>query len=452
MNNPNVVGRNQGKQPNRGTNRSSKKARGYTITVAVVGVLFVTFFLLTFVSQLVNRFYKPLRTEFALYYEDVDSVLFKGVFIRNERQITPDGFAGFVNNPSYGVVSYTNRCGAKLSIDSVIAVVYSDELQIANRKKIEQLQEQIDALVDSERFIGMQSEGEVQSDAQIGAFAELLADSHLQILKSISEGDYEKASSYKNEYLSLRGKIDASRKTAEEIVSGTGLEERIDQLQHQKRQLEGTLRSSLQEVRTSEPGYFVNNADGYESVLTFDNALDVSGEFIRSVIDNPTLSVNPNVAGKLIDGYRWRMAAIVPTDRTMGIFVGSSVNLRIGTYSRTVSAEVKVSNVLGDGTTLLVFECELLAEEFVTKRVSSVRLLLDDYSGIRIPQSAVRFDEEGVRGVYIRNGSVLEFRKINMLRSEEDFVIVENTERPGYLRIYDEVVVSGKNLYDGKVV
>jgi hypothetical protein len=84
-------------------------------------------------------------------------------------------------------------------------------------------------------------------------------------------------------------------------------------------------------------------------------------------------------------------------------------------------------------------------------------LLLDDYTGIRIPQSAVAFreNEEGVteRGVYVRNGSVIQFRRINMLRSEDGFVIAANTtgER-GWLQLYDELVVQGRNLYDGKIV
>jgi hypothetical protein len=64
----------------------------------------------------------------------------------------------------------------------------------------------------------------------------------------------------------------------------------------------------------------------------------------------------------------------------------------------------------------------------------------------------VTFNEDGERGVFVRNGAVIEFRRVNMLRSDEDFVVVENTKEAGYLRLFDDVVVRGRNLYDGKVV
>jgi len=147
------------------------------------------------------------------------------------------------------------------------------------------------------------------------------------------------------------------------------------------------------------------------------------------------------------------MAGVIPSDRARTVSEGSMVNLRVGAHPQTVTAKVINTTELDDGYTVFVFECELLSEEFVKKRVTGVRLLLEDYSGIRLPQSAVVFNDKGERGVYILNGSVLVFRQINMLRSEEGFVIVENTAgQPGFLRLYDDVVVGGSNLYDGKIV
>jgi hypothetical protein len=39
-----------------------------------------------------------------------------------------------------------------------------------------------------------------------------------------------------------------------------------------------------------------------------------------------------------------------------------------------------------------------------------------------------------------------------MFLSDEDFIIVEVMEEPGFLRLFDEVVISGTELYDGKIV
>jgi putative membrane fusion protein len=328
-------------------------------------------------------------------------------------------------------------------------VVYPSQDEINTRKKIAELNEQIATLSEARLFVGASEV--VQSNAQIEAFSGQLSDTHLQILRSIASGDFERASAFKNDYLSLQGKINAVR--GHDV--GESLELRIGQLKSQVTLLEASLKGAVREIRVNEAGYFVNNADGYESVLRFDDALDVTREQVEGIIDNPSLAVGSNVAGKIIDCYKWRMAAIVDTDKTRGISKGNTVKLRIGTFPRTVQAQVISVDVHGDGTTLFVFECEYLDEEFVKKRVASVRLLLNDYSGIRIPQNAVVFrdtDGESVRGVYVKNGAEIVFRRVNMLRSDDDFLIVENTDKPGWLRLYDEIVVSGDNLYDGKIV
>jgi putative membrane fusion protein len=393
------------------------------------------------VSQLVNRFYKPIRTETALFYEDTESLVFKGVYIRNEHQVISEAFASVANS---GVIAYTNKCGAKLSIDTVIAVVYPNEEEIYTRRKIAELKEQIETLSEADAFAI--SDGNTQDNAQIEAFMGQLSDTHLRILQSISVGNYGEVSSFNNEYLSLQSKIHVIRGEA------TGFSRRITELQSEVNSLERELSVSRQELTVPEPGYFVSNADGYEAVLRFDEALSITREKFENVIANPMLQVNDNVAGKVIDDYKWRMAALIPTARTRTVSEGSTVSLRVGAYPRTVTALVVSAVDQEDGDTLFVFECELLNEEFVKKRVAGVRLLLDDYSGIRLPQSAVTFNEADERGVYVKNGSAIVFRRINMLRSEEGFVIVEISQEQGFLRLFDEVVVSGRNLYDGKII
>jgi putative membrane fusion protein len=426
-----------------------RKKNAQPITITIVEFLVVGFLLLTVFIQLNKHFYSPLQTEIALYYEDVESVLFKGVYIRDEQQVVSEEFAQFAGNPEAGVIAYTNKCGSKLAINAVIAAVYSSQDELYIRQEIDGLNQRLDILNEVMLFTGDSDCVEsVQNNAQIEAFAGQLSDTHLRILRNIGSGDFEQAAGHKNEYLRLQGKINAVRGTS----TSAGLYTRIDELQAHIGLLQSGLRGSLRELTISQTGYFVSNADGYEEILRFDNALDITREQIENIISNPTLEVAGNVAGKVIDSYKWRMAAIVESDKTKGISQGNTVNLRIGAFAQTVRAQVISAVNQGDGTTLFVFECELLNEEFVRKRVVSVRLLLDDYSGIRIPLSAIKFDHDNNQGVFVRNGSVLLFKRVNLLRSGEGYVIVENTDRPGWLKLFDEIVVSGSDLYDGKIV
>ncbi|MCL2071780.1 MAG: hypothetical protein FWH07_06055 [Oscillospiraceae bacterium] len=472
--------------------RKPEKSKRFTVTVGVVLFFLIAFFLITVVSQLVNRFYSPLKTETAFYYENTDSVLFKGVYIRNESLVISEEFADYEN---VGVVAYTNKCGSKLAINSVIAVVYSSQEVVYTRQRIAELKEQIAILSDAGRFAATSDSG-VQDNAQLEAFAGQLSDTHLRMLRNIADGDYESASGHKNEYLSLQSKINVSKGDG---VGVAVLEQRIAALQEEVASLESRFSADtgvLQEFTSSESGYFVSNADGYEDVLRYDEALNITREQVDDIIANPSLEVSSNVAGKVIDDYKWRMAALIETDKTRAVSQGGEVNLRIGSHTQVVPAQVISAVEQDDGFTLFVFECELLNEEFAKKRVASVRLLLDNYSGIRIPRTAVTFSDVKVcgtekcslelcstlcganvgnstdsedgednrtcksaacvelhtSGVYVRSGSVLLFRRINMLRSEEGFVIAENTRDLSFLQLFDDVVVSGINLYDGKIV
>lgn len=75
-----------------------------------------------------------------------------------------------------------------------------------------------------------------------------------------------------------------------------------------------------------------------------------------------------------------------------------------------------------------------------------------EYSGLKIPKSALRV-VNSKRGVYVLTGMQVKFVEVNVIYSDDDYMICEKqTEDEKVLRLYDEVIVKGKNLYDGKIV
>jgi len=400
------------------------------LTVKIVWFLLGVFFLITLISQIHMMFYVPLKTEVALYYETTQDLRFKGVYIRGERQIAYDNTGG--------VVAYTNKDGSKIATNSVIAKIYSSKKDIFTEQRIAELQSQIKSLSDAKTFAGT-------DNTQLDAFLGQLADKHLQILNAIDDGDYEKAAKCKSDYLSLQSKIN--------VVKGIAADysEKIAYLEAEIDRLAASV-VPPGDLTISESGYFVSVADGYEDSLKYDGAFELTKEQIESIIRNPQLDVPPNIVGKVIDDYKWRMAAIFPIDKTHGIFEGKKADLIIGASQSPIQATVKYLNDLKDGTVLCVFECDLMIDEFVRKRVTAARLLLDDYKGIRISQAAVRFNEAGECGVFVLDGSAVKFKKIELIHTENDYVIAENTDKAGYLKLYDRVIVGGKDLYDGKII
>ena len=85
-------------------------------------------------------------------------------------------------------------------------------------------------------------------------------------------------------------------------------------------------------------------------------------------------------------------------------------------------------------------------------RTGIVTLVSKTYEGLRIPRKSLRV-VDGQTGVYVLSGITLKFVKVEVIFSEDDYIICsQEKSNDSVLRLYDEVVVKGKRLYDGKIV
>ena len=86
-------------------------------------------------------------------------------------------------------------------------------------------------------------------------------------------------------------------------------------------------------------------------------------------------------------------------------------------------------------------------------RTASAEVVFGAYSGIRIPAQAVRIDEESSEAyVWTVTAMQLERKDINIIYAAGDFVIAAWGSEPASLRPGNTVVVSGKDLYEGKLM
>ena len=88
-------------------------------------------------------------------------------------------------------------------------------------------------------------------------------------------------------------------------------------------------------------------------------------------------------------------------------------------------------------------------------RSQTVGLTLGETVGLYIPEQAlVRLG--GETGVYIFNSGTVEFRRIAVSAERDGYVLCaaedpEPEKERAYLKLNDLMVLSGRNLYDGKV-
>lgn len=405
--------------------------RKTAITIRIVWFLVVLFLLITVVSQLVIHYYNPLKTEPAELYTSEDYIQSTGIYIRQEKT---------VNYSGNGVINYIYSDGEKLARNSVIAEIYANQNDLAVQLRIDELNQQINVLQDAEKLVG-------SDNSQLEAFSNQIYENHTKMMQYILDGDYGAAADMKGDYLNLQSK--------RQIVNGstTDYSAKISELQSEISLLSAQISSRPTDLTLQETGYFVSNTDGYESILTYDIIPDLTEDRINEIIKNPNIENNTSVIGKIVSDYKWKMVCIVPANNTLGVYEGAVLSVRIGNEASITKATVESIRELPSGGRMLVLDFDVFNQGLVRSRTAQIKIMFDEYSGIRIPSAAIHFDEDDNMGVFIKLGVTMYFVYIDMIRTEGDYVLVrDTTDRDGYLSLYDSVIVEGTDLYDGKIV
>ena len=114
-------------------------------------------------------------------------------------------------------------------------------------------------------------------------------------------------------------------------------------------------------------------------------------------------------------------------------------------------------------TAVAVFRANRLPSGFNFKRTQSAEILLGERQGLAVPNKAIRFDENNVPGVYILVGDVVRYRTCEIIDQMDNYYIVnadgndyvfedETKNKIKSISLYDNVITSGKDLFDGKIV
>ena len=144
---------------------------------------------------------------------------------------------------------------------------------------------------------------------------------------------------------------------------------------------------------------------------------------------------------------------LVNTDKTVDLSKDKAIFVNFpsaGIEKLPVSIH-KIGNRDADKT-LLILSCDEMNESLSEFRIEDVQIITEEYSGFKISNSSIR-TVDGEKGVYIVRGNLMGFRKIHVLYSTDTFSIVDNPENSSdYIRLYDNVVTEGVDLYDNKLV
>ncbi len=292
-----------------------------------------------------------------------------------------------------------------------------------------------------------------------------LADVDMDKLTAEINSEFESIldSAYENDYSNLaEHKLSFSEKLSRKQISldvAVDCKTKIAELQNEISALNSA--STPTEIITADAsGYYVSREDGYENIITADEIDSLTPEKLEEAFKSKKKEPAAGSIGKVIDGYNWFIATIIDSADATKFKVGKSVKLILDDSTNDyITTYVHSVNNFDGNKSMLVFRCNLMNEKLAELRKVEGKIIVKEFTGLKVSRDAVRLDENGNSGVYIRRGNIVNFRSLNIIYSEDEFVIASKpSEESGikleytHLKLYDEVIISGKELKDGMVI
>ena len=385
----------------------------------------------------------PLTTTLAYNYQVEEGMDLSGYVVRREQVLADE---------ASGLLRLQRSEGEKVSAGGTVALVYADQASLDRQREIDELSGRIEQLQFAQEA-SLGSEVSLKLDAQIMR-------SLLDYRAELAAGRLDYAEEHETELKSLVLKRDYTYSDTEDL-SG-----QIAELQSQLKELKAQAASSVRAVKAPVSGVYSAVVDGYETVLTPGLLADMTPSQLNAVQADETLT---SQTGKLILGDSWYYAVTMSAGQAKALRdSGGTMTLR---FAKGVEQDQTVTlYAVGpeeQGRVVVTFRGAYNMAQVTLLRRQSAQLIWRTVAGIRVPNEALRaantkVDQEGNRtaveslGVYCVVGMEARFKPVEVLYSGDGFVLVRSTAASDQeslrLRPGDEIIISAKDLYDGKVV
>ena len=391
-----------------------------SITVKVLGIALSVFILIMVGSQVAYKIQDSHDTEEAVLYTVNENITFKGMFLRDERVVK-------YNDITDGVINYLYDDGLKVSENSAIAKIYSNEDQIYYRNRLSRLKK---VLSDLKRAQSPGTTNYVQAET----LRSKIEDYYTNLTNMIQQKKYSSVSSYSDDLLYTMNIYN--------IVTGTSenFKPAINLIKAEINELKTKIEDPLSSIKANEAGYFVKSVDGYESSVSYDDLENMSTDELQKLFDIKP-KVTENAVGKLLKSYEWKFLGIIKN--TNKFLINDGLSIRFNSSNKVYGVTVdSIKPIDGTDTSIVILSCNELDETVLNNRFDNAELIFDEYTGIKIPREAIRFQGEQ-KGVYVTLGQEITFKKVDVIYEGDDFVLSKNTSDDSYLLLYDKILLEG---------
>ncbi|WP_346668684.1 HlyD family efflux transporter periplasmic adaptor subunit [uncultured Subdoligranulum sp.] len=400
---------------------AGRVAKGISLALLALVSLYV-------ILQCFVIFHQSYKTETAIAYTMADSV-------------TLDGVVSFATVPveGSGNLGYLVKDGERVSNGTVVAECYTDDSQGLLRERLDRLGRTIDLLSKSENSTG----------SDLSVLTNQTRQALYNLLDKLDTAEYSGITDAEDDFLLAQNRLQVS-------TGQTGnFSQTISTLQAEYDEINAQL-GTLQTITASTNGYF-SSTEAMSPIVTDQNSLDsASPTELQQMLEAGFPARDTGCAGQIATGFSWRFYAVCDLETAERFDGITSVKISVPGKQNTPLAAtlVEVTPDEASGVAKLVFECQTINAEILSFGQETAQIDIKTYEGIRINKEALHI-ADGARGVYVKYGNLQRFLKITTLYEDDNYILIPGNGAIGTdneVRLYDEVIVQGTNLQDGKLL
>lgn len=378
--------------------------------------------------QLYTILHRTYRTETAIAYTMADSISLSGMAVFET-----------VDVPGEGNLGYIVADGERVSAGTVLAERYTDESQGVLRERLDRLDRTLELLSKSQNSTG----------SDLSMLTTQTRTALYNLLDQVDTASYSGIAQAEEDFLLAQNRLQISTGQADNFESVMAT------LQQEREEVAGQL-GGLQTITAATNGYFVSSVSANPISMDQETLDAMSSAELQSLLEQGAETSPTGLAGHIITGFSWRFYGVCSLETAARLDGITKVNISVpGKENDPLPATVvEVTEDEETGTAKVVIECRSINANVLRFGIEEAQVDLTTYEGIRIDRSALHI-KDGAKGVYVKYGDLQRFRRITILYEDENYILVPRDGALGTeneVRLYDEVIVEGTNLQDGKLL
>lgn len=365
--------------------------------VVVIGVcIVISIYLLVLMINIIKKPTSNFVVEEGKIYKEEPA---EGYIIREENLID-------IPNSSNGIVAIRSEGEKVARGESIYRYCIENEEEINNN--ISNIDKQIQELIGNDEDEEYYSADIKIINTQIASKLDTLYE--VDDLQKISQGKTEIGN-----YLTKKIKIRAEDSDNEELKS----------LLKQRESYEKQLKDESTYIEAEDSGVISYRVDGLETKLTANDLSYLNESYLSDLkLETGKLIASTTDSGKIVNNFKCNIACLLDSEEAKNCEVGKTIKLRLQD-SKEVSAKIIKKDEQSSGKQLIVFEVANSVVDLIKYRKISFDVIWWSYSGLKIPNSAIKY--EGDFAYVIRNRAGLKEKiLVKVLKTNNKYSIVEN--------------------------